>query len=87
MALDGRCKLQYLNKNTNLKKDRIILTTGENGLFPAGYVIGYVKEVAMDDTGLTAYAAVEPASDLKNLSLVVVITDFSGKAENSNVQE
>ncbi|MBE6875605.1 MAG: rod shape-determining protein MreC [Ruminococcus sp.] len=87
LALDGLCKLQYLDKNTNLKKDRIILTTGENGMFPAGYVIGYVKEVSMDDAGLTAYASVEPASDMKNLSLVVVITDFSGKAENGNVQQ
>ena len=58
------------------------MTTGENGLFPSGYVIGYVKDVAMDDKGLTAYAAVEPASDLKNLSMVVVITDFNGKAES-----
>ena len=84
--MDGMCKLQYLDKNTSLKKDKIILTTGENGLFPSGYVIGYVKETAMDDTGLTAYAKIEPASDLKKLSLVVVITDFSGKAEADNVQ-
>ena len=86
LAMDGMCKLQYLDKNTSLKKDKIILTTGENGLFPSGYVIGYVKETAMDDTGLTAYAKIEPASDLKKLSLVVVITDFSGKAETDNVQ-
>lgn len=86
LAMEGMCKLQYLDKETSLKKDRIILTTGENGLFPAGYVIGYVKDVAMDDTGLTAYAAVEPASDMKNLSRVVVITDFNGKAERENAQ-
>ena len=87
LAMDGLCKLQYLEKDVNLKKDKIILTTGENGLFPAGYVIGYVKETKMDDTGLTAYAAVKPASDLKNLSLVVVITDFSGKADLDDVQQ
>jgi len=86
LAMDGLCKLQYLDKEVKLKKDRIILTTGENGLFPAGYVIGYVRETGMDDTGLTAYAAVEPASDLKNLSLVVVITDFSGKADSDDAQ-
>jgi len=84
LAMDGMCKLEYLEKETNLKKDRIILTTGENGFFPGGYVIGYVKDVALDDTGLTAYAAVEPASDLTHLSMVVVITDFSGKAERTN---
>lgn len=87
LAMDGLCKLQYLDKGVTLKKDKIILTTGENGLFPAGYVIGYVKETKMDDTGLTAYAAVKPASDLKNLSLVVVITDFSGKADSNHAQQ
>ncbi|MBR1528365.1 MAG: rod shape-determining protein MreC [Oscillospiraceae bacterium] len=87
LAMEGLCKLQYLEKDVVLKKDKIILTTGENGLFPAGYVIGYVRETGMDDTGLTGYAAVEPASDLKNLSLVVVITDFSGKADSDDVRE
>ena len=86
LAAEGLCKLEYLEKDTKLKEEKIILTTGENGLFPGGYVIGYVKEVAMDDTGLTAYASVEPASDLKNLSMVVVITDFNGKADWSDVE-
>ncbi len=86
LAMDGMCKLQYLDKNTSLKKDKVILTTGENGMFPAGYVIGYVKEVGMDDTGLTAYAAIEPASDMKKLGMVVVITDFSGKAEQNETE-
>lgn len=85
LALEGMCRLQYLDKNTKLKPDRVILTTGENGLFPEGYVIGYVKEISMEDTGLTAYAVVEPASDMKKLGLVAVITDFSGKAENHDV--
>lgn len=87
LAIDGLCKLEYLDKDTRLKKEKIILTTGENGLFPGGYVIGYVKDVAMDDTGLTAYASVEPASDLKNLSMVVVITDFNGKAERFDAEQ
>ncbi|MDE6730008.1 MAG: rod shape-determining protein MreC [Oscillospiraceae bacterium] len=86
LASEGLCKLEYLEKDTDLKKEKIILTTGENGLFPGGYVIGYVKDVAMDDTGLTAYASIEPASDLKNLSMVVVITDFNGKAERTDAE-
>lgn len=86
LALDGKCKLQYLDKDSRLKEDIVILTTGENGMFPPGYVIGYVREVEVEDTGLTSYAVIEPASDLKKLGMVVVITDFSGKAENNDVQ-
>ncbi len=34
LAMQGMTKLQYLDKDTTLKKDRVILTSGENGLFP-----------------------------------------------------
>lgn len=78
-AMKGRCKLQYLDKDTSLKRNRVILTSGDSGLFPKGYVIGYVRELGMDDSGMTAYAAIEPAADLANLNMVVVITDFEGK--------
>lgn len=79
LLAEGKCRMQYLDKQHNLKEDNVILTTGENGFFPKNYIIGYVKETGMDDTGLTAYAAIEPAADLKNISRVIVITDFSGK--------
>ena len=79
LSQDGLCKLEYLDRDTRMKKEQVILTTGENGLFPRGYVIGYVKDVQPDDSGMTAYAAVEPAADISGLSMVVVITDFNGK--------
>ncbi|MBQ8928146.1 MAG: rod shape-determining protein MreC [Oscillospiraceae bacterium] len=79
LSQEGLCKLQYLSRDTKMKKEQVILTTGENGLFPRGYVIGYVKDVQPDDSGMTAYAAVEPAADLSGMAKVVVITDFAGK--------
>lgn len=86
LAMDGMCALQYLDKETALKKNRVILTSGENGIFPKGYVIGYVREVKMDESGMTAYAVVEPAADLSELGMVVVITDFSGKGAVNDAQ-
>ena len=81
LSIDGMCKLQYLDKETLLKEDKVILTSGDNGLFPKGFVIGYVRGVQMDYSGMTAYASVEPAEDIRNLDLVTVITDFAGKSE------
>ena len=80
-ALDGKCRLLYLEKETNIKQDKVILTSGENGLFPKGYVIGYVKDVQVDDTGLTAAAVLEPASEIADLSMVIVVKDFDGKGQ------
>ncbi len=83
LSRDGLCKLDFLVKETRIHKDEVILTSGENGYFPKGYVIGFVQETGMDATGLSAYAVVKPAVDMFNLTKVVVITDFSGKEERN----
>ncbi len=84
---DGRCHMNYLDVDTRLHEGNVILTTGDNGYFPENYVIGYVKETGLDSTGLTAYASIEPAADLFNLRMVVVITDFDGKEERNGIEQ
>lgn len=81
-AMNGRCRLQYLDKDSTLRKDKVILTSGENGLFPRGYVVGYVKDVQNDETGLNKTATVSPAAELSDLSMVIVIKDFDGKGQS-----
>ena len=83
-AMEDHCRMQYLEKETAIKKDKVILTSGENGMFPKGYVIGYVRDVQMDDTGLTAAAVLEPASEITDLSMVIVIKDFDGKGREQH---
>ena len=80
-ALEDKCRMQYLEKDTTIKTNKVVLTSGENGMFPKGYVIGYVRDVQVDDTGLTAAAVLEPASEIADLSMVIVIKDFDGKGK------
>ena len=82
-ALNGVCSFKYLEKDTSIKANKVVLTSGENGLFPKGYVIGYVQDVRMDETGLTAAAVLSPASGISDLSMVVVVRDFEGKGQES----
>lgn len=82
----GYCKLDYLSKETRLYKGQAIVTSGENGYFPKGYIIGYVQGIEQDPAGMTAYATIEPAVDLSNLSKVVVIADFEGKEERDETR-
>ena len=81
LSLEGMCRLQYLEKDTQLKKGKAILTSGENGLFPKGYVVGYVRDIGVDESGLNTMAAVEPAAEISDLSMVIVIKDFDGKGK------
>lgn len=84
---EGRTHMEYLTVDTKVREKHTILTTGENGYFPKNYVVGYVSEVGLDESGLASYAAVEPAADLANLSMVVVITDFDGKEERNGTEQ
>ncbi len=79
LARDGLCRLSYLNLETRVIKDNVIITRGDSGLFPNGYVIGYVQSTDTDEAGMTSYAVVEPAVNIENLRMVVVVTDFDGK--------
>ena len=83
LSLKGQTMMQYLEKDTTLRNGKVILTSGENGLFPKGYVVGYVKDVHVDETGLNAYAVIEPAAEISDLSMVIVIKDFEGKGQTS----
>jgi len=75
-----RCKLTYLPEDAQLTAGDTILTSGLRSgntvTYPSGLVIGYVEEVLRDEGGMSDYAVVAPATDLKNLELVFVIKDF-----------
>ena len=80
-AENNMTKLTHLNINHEIKKDDLIITSGSSGLFPKDYPIGTVKSTGVESNGLTAYAEIEPCTDISRLRSVFVITDFSGKKE------
>lgn len=57
----------------NIKKDELVVSSGMGGVFPAGIVIGKVKDVVPDKYGLTRTALVEPAADLYDINHVMVL--------------
>lgn len=80
-AADGKCKMIYLDKNHKIKKGDLIITSGNSGQFPQGYVIGNVTETGIEESGLTSYAVIEPSVKPTNINSVMVILDFN-KEEN-----
>ncbi len=85
LALQGLCMLDYLAVDTTVEPDSIVTTKG-SGIFPKGYVVGYVREILPDSTNLTSYAVIEPAVDVSSLTQVIVITDFEGKGESDETE-
>ncbi|MBQ8349136.1 MAG: rod shape-determining protein MreC [Ruminococcus sp.] len=82
-AENGNTKLIHLSTENKLKNGDLMITAGTSGLFPKDYQIGTVKSVEYDTSGLSMCAEIVPCVDITRLTSVTVITDFSGKKEDS----
>ena len=76
LAHEGRCKASYLKNDVTLAVGDSVETSGIGGLFPGGLMVGRVREIKSESTGLSQYAVIEPAVHIENLSTVLIITDF-----------
>ena len=69
-------RLDYLPSDCELLSGDLVEPSGLGGFFPSGLVIGYVKEVQLDDSGAASYAIVAPAVEFDQLTEVFVIKSF-----------
>ena len=81
-AADGKTKMIYMDKTMTMQQGDLVITAGSSGLFPWGCVIGNVAETGLEESGLSAYAVLQPAVNLERITSVVVILDFNGKGAN-----
>lgn len=73
---EGRMRLDYLPTDCRLLSGDLVVTSGLNGYYPSGLVIGSVEEVQVDDSGAASYAVLVPAVDFDALTEVFVIRSF-----------
>ena len=67
------CLLNYLSRNADIKKGDLVITSGFDGFFPKGVILGEVEKVYSEDFGLYKYAEIIPAVDFSKLEEVLVI--------------
>jgi rod shape-determining protein MreC len=75
-SLDGKCKLRFLDANSDVAEGDLIVTSGLNMTYPAGIPIGRVKMVGMESSGLSKFAVIEPIPNLSCLDEVLIVTSF-----------
>lgn len=76
LLADGCLRLSYLPTDCNIVADDLIETSGYAGIYPQGLILGRVRELGLDPSGLTKYAVVEPVDEITELKWVYVVKDF-----------
>ena len=76
LMAEGKLKLTYLPENTELITGDLVLTSSMGGNYPSGLVAGTIESIHTDASGMSRYAVITPAADLKSLVQVFIIKDF-----------
>ena len=70
----GMLKMEYIDKDAEIKEGDEIVTSHLSNIYPAGITIGSVTEVHLDNNNkLSKTAIIKPAVDFKHLEKVLVI--------------
>jgi rod shape-determining protein MreC len=72
-GLDGNCVMKYLKRGEDVEVGDRIVTSGLDGIFPKGIMIGTVTQVTRGNRGLLQVAEVKPAVPLDRIEEVLVV--------------
>lgn len=85
----SHCELKYVSRQSPIRVGDSVITSGMDGIFPAGLPIGTVAKVAVDTGTLLQNVEVNVAVDLDRLEEVLLVAaghnDFSRSGEARNV--
>lgn len=73
----GLCKMTFIDKGASIIVGDLLETSGSGGIYPAGLLVGAIREINSDNTGMLNYATVEPSVDFSRLYEVLVINGVS----------
>ncbi len=66
---------EYVSGSEEILAGDLLLTSGQDGVFPKGYPVGVVEKVEKDASGLFWKAEVQPYAELQKLEEVLVLTE------------
>ncbi len=77
LRYEGKCRLGYIARDTDIKQGDFVETSGLGGIFPKGLIIGTVTEVYDENATMSKVATIEPLTDISKLNEVFVITNYT----------
>ena len=78
---EGLTRLVNLSAQNKIEEGDLIVTSGFGGIFPKNIKIGKVRELSGDSFSGLPVAVIEPLEQIKTVSAVAIVVNFSGKGE------
>ena len=76
-------ELEYIDLLKEVKVGERVLTSGLDGIFPRGFVIGTVER-AVKGSGVYSEIAIRPATDFSDITVVLVILTRPARVEGGS---
>jgi len=70
---DNTCYLKYISKEVNVAVGEKLLTSGMDGIYPAGLLIGYVSDVTKEGEEMFQEIEVSPLQKLSTVEEVAIL--------------
>src|SRR5271168_4434148 len=72
--VDDGLRLKYADRSQEIQEGDSIVTSGLDGIFPRGLLVGTVKNVRRQGPGLFLDVSITPAVDFRELEQVLIVT-------------
>ena len=73
-VVDDGLVMKYVDRSEDVKSGDTVVTSGLDGIFPRGLLVGEVTAVVREGPGLFLTVNIAPAADFRRLEQVLVIT-------------
>ncbi len=70
---DNRCYLKYIAKDVEVAPGENVITSGLDGIYPEGLLVGYVSDVDREGGEIFQLIVVAPSQDLNKVEDVVIL--------------
>jgi rod shape-determining protein MreC len=81
------CELKFIPKEFQIKEGEQVLTSGMDGVYPKGVLVGTVSQVGAATSGLFKTVEVKPAVDLARIEeVLIVFSNTSAQLPTKNAE-
>jgi len=72
--LNGGLTMKYVDRTEDVKPGDSVVTSGMDGIFPHGLLVGQITRVSQEGPGLFLNVDVQPATNFRKLEQVLILT-------------